>query len=402
MNGEKRSQHDEGEIVVTPGGPRPKGRVHLVTPGSAVSLSQEGRAALPPTDASQGSGERSVSAMSSMILTPGGLRPRSRVHLIGPGQKVDVAGGQLGLVDLAARAEGEAPTSGRPGPPSASNWIVYAGWFNTTGSPITSFRTAWRVPPLPAKQAAQLIYLFNGLEPADGPLILQPVLQWGDSGADEDGVQRTGPFWTVASWSVGVDAHHTPHVRVNPGDLLVGVMRLVNQSAGKFSYACEFEGIAGTNHSLVNVSELVWCNETLEAYENGSSTAPPYDLNDSTEYPATGYTAFQHISIQTGSVNPSVTWSPFQLVSKYGEMAVPVSNSSTDGEVDLFYGHRSASNSGGIAAVSRKPETPPMEIWWIGAEGSVQGAFWYEGITGWQRYEIAPRGSASDRVSRRR
>jgi hypothetical protein len=53
----------------------------------------------------------------------------------------------------------------------------------------------------------------------------------------------------------------------------------------------------------------------------------------------------------------------------------------------------SASTSGGITAVSRIPNS--MEIWWVGANGSVQDAYWYEGMPGWQRYELAPAGSAS-------
>lgn len=45
-----------------------------------------------------------------------------------------------------------------------------------------------------------------------------------------------------------------------------------------------------------------------------------------------------------------------------------------------------------IARVSRIPNS--MEFWWIAANGSVQGAFWYEG-SAWGRYELAPAGSAS-------
>jgi len=45
-----------------------------------------------------------------------------------------------------------------------------------------------------------------------------------------------------------------------------------------------------------------------------------------------------------------------------------------------------------VAAVSRIPGG--MELWWIAPDGSVQGAFWYEG-GGWGRYELAPAGSAS-------
>ena len=52
----------------------------------------------------------------------------------------------------------------------------------------------------------------------------------------------------------------------------------------------------------------------------------------------------------------------------------------------------SASPAGGIAAVSRIPNS--MELWWIGGDRSVQGAFWYEGGN-WQRYQLAPPGSAS-------
>ncbi len=35
-----------------------------------------------------------------------------------------------------------------------------------------------------------------------------------------------------------------------------------------------------------------------------------------------------------------------------------------------------------------------MELWWIPEDGSVQGAYWYQGL-GWHFYELAPAGSAS-------
>jgi hypothetical protein len=52
----------------------------------------------------------------------------------------------------------------------------------------------------------------------------------------------------------------------------------------------------------------------------------------------------------------------------------------------------SASTTGGITAVSRIPNS--MEVWWIGVDGSVQAAYWYEG-SGWQRYQLASAGSAA-------
>jgi hypothetical protein len=53
----------------------------------------------------------------------------------------------------------------------------------------------------------------------------------------------------------------------------------------------------------------------------------------------------------------------------------------------------SASLDGGITAVSRIPNS--MEIFWVGANGSVEDAYWYEGQEGWRQFRIAPDGSAS-------
>ncbi len=56
----------------------------------------------------------------------------------------------------------------------------------------------------------------------------------------------------------------------------------------------------------------------------------------------------------------------------------------------------SASTDGGIAVVSRIPTS--MEVFWIGPDGSVQDAYWYEGA-GWNRFQLATAGSASTRGS---
>lgn len=48
----------------------------------------------------------------------------------------------------------------------------------------------------------------------------------------------------------------------------------------------------------------------------------------------------------------------------------------------------------GLATVSRKPDT--MEIFWVGPDGSIQGAYWYEGFgPNWRTLEISPKGSTS-------
>lgn len=58
----------------------------------------------------------------------------------------------------------------------------------------------------------------------------------------------------------------------------------------------------------------------------------------------------------------------------------------------VLAGAGNASPRGGITAVSRIPNS--MEVWWIGQDGSIQAAFWYEGGQ-WTRYQLAGAGSAS-------
>jgi hypothetical protein len=88
------------------------------------------------------------------------------------------------------------------------------------------------------------------------------VLQWGPSAAGG------GRYWAVASWYVTSrgQAFHTPLVRVEPGDELVGVMELLGERDGKYSYSCELRGLPRTRLRLDNVAELTWSTESLEAY----------------------------------------------------------------------------------------------------------------------------------------
>ena len=265
------------------------------------------------------------------VIAPGGWRHRSHVHLVRPG------------TTLAMDHHPAVPVKRyrKPGAPDSANWITSGYWTNNSGQTITSLLTSWTVPPAPSAQATQLLYLFNGIEPADGSTIVQPVLQWGDSGTDEDHINRTGPFWTVSSWIVPAPnghAYHTPHVRVRPGDTLVGAVTLISQSAAGFAYKCEFQGVPGTDYFTVPVAELTWCMQTLEAYELNSAANPPYDLYSDSEYPDTAMTVFGAIDITTkDGAGPAGTWVPWDIVDSFGERTLIAANASTNGEVDIYY-----------------------------------------------------------------
>jgi hypothetical protein len=263
-----------------------------------------------------------------LVFTPGGPRLQSQVHLIGHGRPY--IHGLHPLIAMRRRA--------RPGPPDQSNWITCAGWLNNTGQPIRSLSAIWQVPAAPSVVGSQLLYLFNGIEPDDGSTIVQPVLQWGDSGPDEDGVQRTGSFWTAGCWIVPApDGHsyHTPHVAVSPGELLNGVIKLSHQTDSEYIYECQFEGIPSSVMTTPPLPELVWCMHTLEAYELEGHKLPPYDLNSVDEY-FPGNTIFKAINVQTGTIPGIATWTTEDFVTSFGEKTVVSVNSFTQGVVDII------------------------------------------------------------------
>ncbi|HVB63605.1 MAG TPA: hypothetical protein VNE17_02665, partial [Nitrolancea sp.] len=391
MVNERRDHPNPDDIVITPGGPRRREDVHQVDVGEAIRVNASGTPEIGRFI--QGAPEFQP---QDMVITPGGPRSKSQVHLIEPDHILDLSGDRIRQLhpsgeviadygEIASHAinsrVGLRERQLQPGPAPAlgSGWITYTSWTNATGTPISSFSTTWTVPPAPATQSGQLIYLFNGIEDAGFNWIYQPVLQWGVGGAGG------GNYWAIASWYVdgpGGAAFHSNLIQVNSGDVLVGVMTLTGQSGGKFSYNCQFQGIANSGYAINNISELVWCNETLEAYR----------ITQCSDYPHTDLTSFRNINIQTGSTTPAVTWTPTDQVTDCGQHAVVVSNSSTAGEVDLYYRQPSDWSGvdddwrslGGIfpvgapvTAVARNPGQ--LDLFICGNDGRVYTSWWTQG-----------------------
>jgi len=305
------------EQVLTPGGMAPKSQVH-----SAAEM-----AATPVGD--------------DQVLTPGGYRPRSMVHHIEPGtvltnvdgrfQKIHQASGKM-LMDYGRMPHKLTLEPLMPNnvfvpahlvvPSFGHGWICNTGWTDNTGQPITSFSTTWRVPPPPDTQSGQTIFLFNGIQ--NSTMIFQPVLQWGPSAAGG------GNSWQIASWYADGQGGHSFYsqlVSVNPGDELVGLMTQTGHSGSLYSYLCCFVGHGNTALPISNVEQLTWCNETLEAY----------NVVHASDYPATSHTNFKNISIQTGTTHPTISWGTSNNVTDIGQHVSVISNSTTNGEVDIFY-----------------------------------------------------------------
>jgi hypothetical protein len=332
--------NEEDDIVLTPAGPRSRSQVHAVGPGSIVRRTEEGTYVVVAEASGEHGGEVAVLG-EELVLTPGGLRPKSLVHRLEPGTILDGRGGryrQLGRRRKTLADFGSVPfrPAGRPlmprnvffpvaGPTPAfgSGWITYASWSNGTGTPVSRFATTWVVPPAPSTQSGQTIFLFNGIQNAT--MIYQPVLQWGPSAAGG------GNFWSAASWYADGQtgqSFHSTLVNVNAGDVLVGVMTLTGQSPAGFSYNCEFQGIANTGLPVQNIAELTWCVETLEAY----------GITRCSDYPDTDKTAMTSIDLRTGATQPNVVWTVTDSVTDCGQHTLRFDDDAVGhGEVDLWY-----------------------------------------------------------------
>ncbi len=290
--------------------------------------------------------------MEQLVITPGGLRPRSNVHLIENGFQVNFKDGvlskvnsvtneivaDLGMIDSAKREQAISRNILRTGyidmmskteklqsSPITDRWIIYSGWMNDSNTPISYFSTKWIVPPPPSTDNGQLIYLFNGIETSNFDVILQPVLQWGRSHAGG------GSYWAIANWFVGTPATgialHSDLVQVNSGDSIEGIMILESQSEDKFSYLSMFKNVQQCDLRITGINELKWANETLECY----------GFKEFSDYPNSVVTPMTNIDIRIGSTQAKLVWEAHNDVTDNGQHCIIVSNSSPGGRVDLYY-----------------------------------------------------------------
>jgi hypothetical protein len=280
----------------------------------------------------------------NLVLTPAGYMDASKVHFIEPGFHLSVENGRLQKLENTtgrlAQDFGEfKPREQRFNPrdpnhfsqspivPYLEGWIAYTYWQNpTTSTPVTSFSTTWTVPSAPSKKSSQTIFLFNGIQ--DGTTstsyIIQPVLQWGPSAAGG------GKYWAITNWYVtSSDAYYGSLETVSAGASLTGVITQTAVSGSNYSYSSVFTGApSSTSITVSNVPQGYWLAETLESY----GVATP-----STEYPPNSYDAFTGIDILEGSTHPALTWTPEQGASGSAQKAVVVSNSTTNGQVDIYF-----------------------------------------------------------------
>jgi hypothetical protein len=171
------------------------------------------------------------------VSTPDGYFHPSCVQFVDPSERLE-ADGSLTRADGSRRRPAPCahPRYTRAGlrvepgvhpvrPPQSDTdydgYLAYVTAVLTTGADeMTGYIT---VPPVPATQGEQTVYLFPGLEDhADVVSILQPVLGWNPDGA------ATGQTWTITPWNCcrRGTVYYGPTQVVAAGDLIYGSMTL--------------------------------------------------------------------------------------------------------------------------------------------------------------------------------
>ena len=164
-------------VVTTPGGPRPADHVHTVSPDDMVQRDKTGIFTVTRRPQIDLAPTRQLLATGLYAFTPGGIRPKSMIHTVEPGQIVDLDELIFKRFDLRS-GKFIAPPPLEVAPPHlpalGSGWITYAAYTENSANIIASMTTTWVVPPAPKRQDNQLIYIFNGLQDSPVTRILQP------------------------------------------------------------------------------------------------------------------------------------------------------------------------------------------------------------------------------------
>jgi hypothetical protein len=116
-----------------------------------------------------------------------------------------------------------------------------------------NFTADWVVPPLPEKHSGQVDYHWPGFksqQPEMGYPVLQPVLQYGQTGMAK---------WQLQSWFVHGGATTAPAIDVQPGDEITSYM--------SFDVESETWTVYGENLSNNEKSVLTITKEALGGYD---------------------------------------------------------------------------------------------------------------------------------------
>jgi hypothetical protein len=261
------------------------------------------------------------------VLTPGGYRHKSLVRKVKKGFTFRRRKNEIQLVERRTsriHKREPVPDPDTLHPQIGLGWITYCEWHRVAGTTIKRIYTQWGVPDPPVINSDQTIFLFNALQNESKDEIVQPVLQFGSSAAGG------GASWGIANWHVAPSGLATVSklLPVDSGDTITGVITLVSQPNGLFTYVSQFVEYPQIDRTVSEIDELTWACQTLEAYQ--------ISAND--DYPANNYTSMSSIEIDVQPNNPdSIPWDRHYPYIADGQSSNVSNPNNPGGEIDIFY-----------------------------------------------------------------
>jgi hypothetical protein len=247
------------------------------------------------------------SSSPETVITPMGQMPGEFVRQLDAGSKVWEDG--LTTTDASGRKHQFLPASGNsshgvfPQPNDGHNFEEDGYEYNPAG--FTYLGGSWLVPPRPAQNEGQNIFLWNGLEPAGGTCVIQPVLGIGpwSNGSSSNG-------WTIASWlccNGSTGCYHSAPVDVNVGDTITGQIIL---NSGDSTWAIVSTDSTSGQSTVLYVAAGTAGGTQQFAYGGIMET---YGVSTCSGYPATNLMSFYNSyvmidggPVQAGSFTPQV------------------------------------------------------------------------------------------------
>mmetsp|Transcript_36800 Transcript_36800/g.88519 ORF Transcript_36800/g.88519 Transcript_36800/m.88519 type:complete len:269 (+) Transcript_36800:63-869(+) len=185
-------------------------------------------------------------------------------------------------------------------PAAAANEQIYAMDTHTQGDvTFTQMNSSWTVPQLPKDAEGQVVYFWPGFKanaPEPGYPVLQPVLQYGQRGAE----------WQLQSWFVWARtfppaAITGPAISVAPGDEIVSYMELDESSQIWTVYGrndrTKETSVLQISKSKAGNTDYKYAMHVLETIMSSS--------NYCAEYPPDGAVEFTGITVNGGQ---TVDW----------------------------------------------------------------------------------------------
>jgi hypothetical protein len=210
--------------------------------------------------------------------------------------------------------------------PQVSPWVEW-GQYELSSSALTHYSGKWTVPSAPSSSDGQTLFYWIGSEDADNYVLLQPVLQWGDSYCGG------GAYWAIASWvasSTG-NAYCSALKTVSTGDTINGTINYTGTTCERDAHACF--SITATDTSSGKSTSLTNQDYNFQWWTYGNLET--YYIQSCNDYPTGGSVALKSLTVRDGSGNVSPTWT-----TKVNTQASPqcsFSVGTTSSKITLYY-----------------------------------------------------------------